>query len=151
MKTTIYYSVQNGGDGSAYPMFVETKELARWDQDHMDEGWGECCSGELVIESDGPITVNDVMTEFGYMLQHFDFEDLLEKEPDENNKKEFIDFKSKFFPNGLPEFNVVERSLVNPDKYHYHDIYVDGKKVADIFTSECIEDTLKNITRMYHV
>ena len=33
----IWYSVLNGGDGSAYPVFMTTKELAEWDQDHMDE------------------------------------------------------------------------------------------------------------------
>ena len=40
-KLTLWYSVQNGGDGSAYPSFFETKELAEWDQDNQDEGFGE--------------------------------------------------------------------------------------------------------------
>lgn len=29
----IYYSVQNMGDGSAYPWFFTTQALAEWDQD----------------------------------------------------------------------------------------------------------------------
>ena len=54
---TLYYSVQNGGDGSAYPVFFESMELAELDQDTMDEGWGESCTGSIVLESDSPITV----------------------------------------------------------------------------------------------
>jgi len=35
MKFVIHYSVQNGGDGSAYPQFMESSKLAEWDQNHM--------------------------------------------------------------------------------------------------------------------
>ena len=51
----LHYSVQNCGDGSAYPRFFESKELARFDQDNMDEGWGEPCTGDIVLKSDSPI------------------------------------------------------------------------------------------------
>jgi len=54
---TLYYSVQNGGDGSAYPAFFDSMELAELDQDTMDEGWGESCTGSIELESDSPITV----------------------------------------------------------------------------------------------
>ena len=37
-KVVIYYSVQNGGDGSAYPVFMETERIALMDQDLMLEG-----------------------------------------------------------------------------------------------------------------
>lgn len=53
-KLTLYYSVQNGGDGSAYPQFMESLELAEWDQDHASEGWGESCTGSITLESDPP-------------------------------------------------------------------------------------------------
>ncbi len=33
------------GDGSAYPSFFLTEEEADYDQDNMDEGWGETCTG----------------------------------------------------------------------------------------------------------
>ena len=59
MKKRIYYSIQNGGDGSAYPRWMESEELARWDQDHMDEGWGESCDGYIEVQSDTEITVID--------------------------------------------------------------------------------------------
>jgi len=55
MKTTIYYSVENCGDGTAYPRFFESDELADWHQEHLSEGWGESCTGSIDIESDGPI------------------------------------------------------------------------------------------------
>lgn len=42
---TIWYSVQNGGDGSAYPDWFLTEEEAAADQSNMDEGWGEDCIG----------------------------------------------------------------------------------------------------------
>ncbi len=65
---TLFYSVQNCGDGSAYPKFFESEELARFDQDNMDEGWGESCHGDVVIKSDSPIicaeevyTIDDVI------------------------------------------------------------------------------------------
>jgi hypothetical protein len=31
MKLEIYYSVHSGGDGSVYPHFFESLELAEWD------------------------------------------------------------------------------------------------------------------------
>lgn len=62
MITEIWYSVQNCGDGSAYPKLMESKELAELDQDTMDEGWGESCTGRIVVESDSPIKVKNVST-----------------------------------------------------------------------------------------
>jgi len=57
--TKVWYSVQNGGDGSAYPQWFESEALATFDQDNMDEGWGECCTGSLDIEHEGPIKILD--------------------------------------------------------------------------------------------
>ena len=57
---TLYYSVHNGGDGSAYPYFALTQELAEIDQEivNLNEGWGEDCTGSITLESDSPITVS---------------------------------------------------------------------------------------------
>ena len=41
METKIYYTVNNQGDGSVCVRWFDTEELARWDESHMDEGWGE--------------------------------------------------------------------------------------------------------------
>ena len=59
MITKIWYSIRNGGDGSAVLVLMESKELAELDQecDLYDEGWAEDCSGWITVESDSPITV----------------------------------------------------------------------------------------------
>ncbi len=112
-KLTIFYSVQNGGDGSAYPQFMESKELAEWDQDHMDEGWGESCDGSLVVESDsqGHMECNDTITAAAYYLEKMG--DYDEEYPWEDKK----DFEDTFFPNGIPELVVKIRP--EDDSYYY--------------------------------
>ena len=62
MLTKIWYNVQNGGDGSAYPQFMESEILCEIDQKWMDEVWGESCVGNLVIESDNPIKIQGIIT-----------------------------------------------------------------------------------------
>ncbi len=62
MITEIWYSVRNGGDGSAYPVWMESEELAELDQKWMDESWGECCNGCLKIESQHDIKVLNMVT-----------------------------------------------------------------------------------------
>lgn len=62
MITKVWYSVENGGDGSAYPKFVDSEELAELLQEQQSEGWGESCTGYLEIESEGPIKVKDMRT-----------------------------------------------------------------------------------------
>ncbi len=57
MRKVIWYSVHNGGDGSAYPVFMETEAQVELDQDMQDEGWGEPCFGNIIVESDSDITV----------------------------------------------------------------------------------------------
>jgi hypothetical protein len=44
-KIKVYYSPHNGGDGSVYLKWFLTAEAAEYDQDNLDEGWGEDCSG----------------------------------------------------------------------------------------------------------
>lgn len=46
-KITIWYSVENGGDGSAYPRWFLTEEAAEDDQESDEEGWGESCTGSI--------------------------------------------------------------------------------------------------------
>jgi len=98
MKLKIHYSVQSGGDGSAYPEFMESEKLANWDQSHMSEGWGEPCTGSLEIESESPMTC-EVTTALGYYLAKDDM-DYWESEGD---KEEFM---AAFFPDGLPHMDV---------------------------------------------
>lgn len=56
----VYYSVQSGGDGSAYPRFSLSDELVEIDQEiesEFREGWGEPCTGFIELESDSDIKI----------------------------------------------------------------------------------------------
>jgi len=46
-RITIWFSIANGGDGSAYPRWFLTEEAAEDDQASDDEGWGESCTGSI--------------------------------------------------------------------------------------------------------
>lgn len=46
-KIIVWFSIQNGGDGSAYPDWFLTEEEAEYDQENMYEGWGESCIGSV--------------------------------------------------------------------------------------------------------
>jgi hypothetical protein len=102
-KKVIYYSIRNGGDGSAYPYFYESEELAEWDQEHLMEGWGESCTGSVTIESDSDlILVREVIT----IKEYFEEEYLTYYGFDIDIAVEFVE---QFFPEGLPKFpNTVE-------------------------------------------
>jgi hypothetical protein len=47
----VYYSVSNGGDGSAYPQWYLSQEVVEWIQEcyepMYDMGWGEPCWGSV--------------------------------------------------------------------------------------------------------
>ncbi len=110
-KLTLYYSVSNGGDGSAYPQFFNTEKLAQWHQDHQYEGWGESCTGEIIVEGNN-LNCSMLQTKEGYYLDIF-----------LNDEDGVNDFVTQFFPNGLPEFTV---EIVDP---HYYGIFVKGRLV----------------------
>ena len=97
-KLTLHYSVENGGDGSAYPRWFDTEALAAWHQDHLDEGWGEPCIGTIVVEGDN-LLCSKLQTKEGYYL-------CLLFKGWKDDDKELSEFKSTFFPDGLPEFSV---------------------------------------------
>ena len=113
MKRIIYYSIQDGGDGSAYPILLDTKELAQWDQDQMTEAWAEDCWGEFVLRSDRTITCEESLSVNAYYVEH------LEEDFDGFNKKAFED---KFYPIFVPKITVKIREW---DKKRYY-FYVHG-------------------------
>jgi len=120
---TLYYSVQNGGDGSAYPRFMSSQELADFDQENMDEGWGESCTGSIDFESDSPIIVKEnIETPESYLIKLI------------NNDEDIEEFVARFFPDGKPKFTVTTRDAGSKG-YLYNDVFVDGVKVAEIFKS----------------
>lgn len=117
-KLTIYYSVDNCGDGSAYPRLFNTEKLAEWHQNHLYEGWGESCTGKIVVEGDN-LCCSELITKEGYYLE------LLCDYNDDNEERDA--FVLEFFPNGLPEFTV---EIIDPS---YYGIFVDGCLVYKSF------------------
>lgn len=85
---TLYYSVSNGGDGSAYSKFSLSKELADIHQDMQSEivgeGWGEPCVGQITLESESPITVREDNFKWFITKESLleDLEDYLDEEDD---------------------------------------------------------------------
>lgn len=136
MKLKLYYSVQNGGDGSAHPKLMESMELARFDQQHMLDSWGEDCVGTITLKSDTTIQcLDEIITKEQYFIEKYcdDVDDNYE------DREEFI---STFFPNGLPTFLVkVEKIKTNADavvninsgKYRYNNVFVGKNHVARVF------------------
>jgi len=119
-RLTLYFSVENGGDGSAYPRFFDTEELAEWHQEHLDEGWGESCTGEVVVKGDN-LSCSELQTREGYYI------DLVHDQFTEDDEREINEFRDKFFPDGLPEFTI----RIADD--HHYDVCVDGRCVYKWF------------------
>jgi len=138
---TVYYSVQNGGDGSAYPQWMESKELIEWDQDHLDEGWAEPCTGSITFESESPISVKEnIQTAVGYLLEHTDaygeWEDAGE-------------FLEEFFPDGFPKLTI--KPLENERRYGF---YVGDKLVWKKFAypeEVPTEEIAKKLEEKYNI
>lgn len=129
-KLTIHYSVDNCGDGSAYPRLYDTKQLARWHQDHLDDGWGEPCVGTIDIEGDN-LRCEEMQTKEGYYLE------LLLDEGD--NLEGFV---AEFFHNGLPEFTV---KILDTHRYG---IYTAGRFVYAEYVYPEKESTIKGIKKL---
>ncbi len=114
-KLRIYYSVQNCGDGSAYPEFMDSRKLAEWDQKIIckyGDRWGGL--GELDIVSESPITIEKVRSTIGYYL--WKSIDTWWAADDRG------DFESEFFPNGVPKFEA--RRIGTCNKYYY--VFING-------------------------
>ena len=114
----IYYSVENCGDGSAYPRFFATSELAEWHQEHLDEGWGETCTGSIKVEGEG-IICSEALTAVGYYLELLD--DGCYDDDDETRVKEFV---AEFLPDGIPTFTLTVKNE------NYWNIVADGLVVV---------------------
>lgn len=96
-KTTLSYSIQNGGDGSAYPRFMESMELCEFDQEYMYEGWGESCTGEITITSGSPINHDQaVVSVEEYLLELW--EDVVKYE---GESTKFSKFFQQFYINKI--------------------------------------------------
>lgn len=127
-ELTLHYSVQNGGDGSAYPHFMESEKLTEWDQDNAyEDGWGECCNGSITVESDSPIVVKEkIQTVDGYFLDILD-----DYKPNPDKIKDFVD---TFYEGVQPTFTVGEPEIKKMDAaYDYYPVLKDGVKIGRKF------------------
>lgn len=123
---TLFYSVGNGGDGSAYPHFMESEELCEWDQEHMAEGWGEICTGSFTLKSESDIfPVDDVKTKEAYFIDRYLYD--LDEVNDEAQE-----FLTQFFPDGWPKVTVTTEGTGNP-LYLYNNVFVGERLVAKKF------------------
>lgn len=84
MKQKFYYSISNGGDGSASIQWMESVELAQWHQDRENEdgeGWAEDCSGSIELESDSPILfLSNMNTKYSYLIDFLKYSEKVNKE-----------------------------------------------------------------------
>lgn len=96
---TLYYSVSDGGDGSAYPKFSLSKELVDIHQDMEGEligqGWGEPCVGEITLKSESPIFVEE--NQLKYFITKESLLETLEDYLDEDG--EYDNYKAEQFAN----------------------------------------------------
>ena len=123
MKKTLYYSIENGGDGSAYPVWFDTEALASWHQEHMDEGWGEPCNDSISVESNGDMFCDELQTAEKYYLELISeyYGDAIEEDSD---IKSYVE---EFFPDGIPFFIV---SVLDDKKY---EVILNGKTIDTMY------------------
>lgn len=129
----LYYSVQNAGDGSAYPRFMESAELTEWDQDKdRSNMWGEPCTGEIVLEGDNiKVTYPNIITKESY------YYDIYLDEYTERSEEERQEFINKFFSGKEPE----KFEMPNPEirnTYKVYTVLINGVPAGDRW--ELIED-----------
>jgi hypothetical protein len=120
MLHTIYYHVQNGGDGSASPRFFSSETLAEWANERDEERFCDSV-GSLTIEADGPIKIAKLQTPESYFVQLVDEED----------SDVLAEFAAEFFPDGIPHFTACVVELHG--EYHRVEVYANGAPVSRVF------------------
>lgn len=131
-RTMVHYVTLSGGDGSAYPSFVESKKLAEWIEmyeSERGEGFTEA-AGWLSFESDSPVIFEGVETKESYYLENFIGE---WSNIDAESSKNYID---TFFSGVRPTFEVRDSdkkpftsTYGEKDKWMYYDIYHNDKLI----------------------
>ena len=145
-KITVYYSIKDAGDGSAYMDIMESERLAEFDQEwtreYYGEGWAEPCNGEMTINLKDKAevdSIDDLVTKEKYYYRtfintHNDF--TANNERAKSFRQFYYMFIRDFFDNKPPVFEV--RNLV--DVYtssgglKQGQLYHDGKLVKHFYT-----------------
>lgn len=111
-KYELWYSVENGGDGSAYPIFFNSKDNAEQHQENLDEGWAEDCSGavRLVIRD------NDIyLVERRWLSELSRHEDKYLKLPTAPETTEILKSRFDSLVEMENEYNILLRESQNKD------------------------------------
>jgi hypothetical protein len=148
-KLTIHYGVQNGGDGSANVNFYESGELAEWDDENQDEGYGESTTGSIEVTSDSVMSCDtNVQSAAGYLFNKYldDYNSTYGYGPKSKNdyaKKEFREFCAKFYPEGVP-INWYAREIreTGNNDYWYVDLMIGDTLIEAKFTPKDRAPTL---------
>lgn len=123
----VYYSVHNGGDGSAYPHWYESEELAEFAQE--GEEWGEPCTGSLTLRSESPIICDEIDSKEDYLLEMLDqFGENVGEEYEDSYYHKPAEFLVKFFDS--PDITIELSSYVEEtvdSEYVYTKFIVNGK------------------------
>ena len=99
----IWFTVESTDDGSARAEFFTTEELARWHYDHPPDGWPAHYIDHLTIllGDHAWCECEQALDPVSYWLK------FTEDEYDLAEEWEYRDeFLSRFFPDGLPQFEV---------------------------------------------
>jgi hypothetical protein len=71
MTRSIYYSVNNGGDGSAYPHFFYDEKCAEVHQGLQREGFGEPCTGSITIHTRDYVEGQEILCSQAKTLEEY--------------------------------------------------------------------------------
>jgi hypothetical protein len=91
---SIFGSLQNGGDGSVSVQWFESEALAAWDQEHLNEGWGECCITEVTVEGTDLSVLEPTKINTRYCVLY----EMVRKDEEAAIIRQFV---QKFFPEGV--------------------------------------------------
>lgn len=148
---TLYYFVQNNGDGSASPIFCCSKEFAEFESNRSIEGFCES-TGSISVVHNGSlcgIRLRDVRTPFNVLFE------ILEESSyyDANHVSDLLDsltksgFFSKFFPDGKPDFAVMNEK---EGETGYRDVrIVFNNYTTLVFTSKSVDYIKSELSRYF--
>jgi len=91
MKTEIWYTIQDGGDGSVHLKWFESEKLAKIDEEYMDPGWGEPCYDSISIGHDFPIEISEKIQTVDSVIK--EVEDELKQTWNSDNEKKTLSNK----------------------------------------------------------
>jgi hypothetical protein len=131
---TLYYRVNNNGDGSVSCRFYESEELAEWLEEseiHLfsDGSWGESSVSWVTVEGDN-LVCDELENKDTILIEYV-------MEYSEEHPELIANFVKTFYPAGVPKFDITSvPTSTSPEKYHNLVFKLDGVEVAKIFENK---------------